>query len=123
MLSLAVSMPVKFRNNIWIRRGDYILVDPIEEGAKVKAEICKILTPEHIKEYTKANIWPERFIKKNNQNYDNDVIHSKYTYSYSDSEMDDIEPNMNRPMTHRNVEEDSEEEDDEEEEYTSSDED
>ncbi|KAI9576377.1 hypothetical protein GQX74_009431 [Glossina fuscipes] len=31
-----------------------IRVEPIEEGDKVKADICKILTVEHIKEYIKA---------------------------------------------------------------------
>ena len=39
-----VSMPVKFRKNIWIKRGDFVLVEPIPEGDKVKAEIVKILT-------------------------------------------------------------------------------
>lgn len=39
-----VSMPVKFRKNIWIKRGDFVLVEPIQEGDKVKAEIVKILT-------------------------------------------------------------------------------
>ena len=112
-------MPIKFRRNIWIKRGDYNLVEPIEEGNKVKAEICKILTPEHIKEYTKANIWPERFVKKNNQYYENDHMNNKCVDS--DSEADDLEPNVNRPnMPVRFVEEDSEEDD---EDYSSSDED
>ena len=39
-----VSMPVKFRRNIWVKRGDFVLVEPIPEGQKVKAEIVKILT-------------------------------------------------------------------------------
>ncbi|KAI8441129.1 hypothetical protein MSG28_009381 [Choristoneura fumiferana] len=34
-----VSMPSKFRRNIWIKRGDYVLVEPILEGKKVKGEI------------------------------------------------------------------------------------
>ncbi|XP_037897560.1 probable RNA-binding protein EIF1AD [Glossina fuscipes] len=38
----------------FFKRGDFILVEPIEEGDKVKADICKILTVEHIKEYIKA---------------------------------------------------------------------
>ncbi|XP_055711646.1 probable RNA-binding protein EIF1AD [Phlebotomus papatasi] len=59
-----VSMPTKFRKNMWVKRGDFILVEPIEEGNKVKAEIVKILTPEHIKEYTKANVWPKKFTQK-----------------------------------------------------------
>lgn len=39
-----VSMPTKFRRNIWVKRGDFVLVEPILEGDKVKAEIVKILT-------------------------------------------------------------------------------
>lgn len=39
-----VSMPTKFRRNIWVKRGDFVLVEPIPEGDKVKAEIVKILT-------------------------------------------------------------------------------
>lgn len=100
-------MPTKFRNNVWVKRGDYILVETIEEGDKVKAEICKILTPEHVKEYTKANIWPKRFDKKNYQNIENDVQNNKYVNS--DSDENDLEPNMNRPMPTRTFDDDSEE--------------
>lgn len=39
-----VSMPMKFRRNIWVKRGNFVLVEPIPEGNKVKAEIVKILT-------------------------------------------------------------------------------
>lgn len=56
-----VSMPTKFRNNIWIKRGDFIIIEPIHEGVKVKAEIVRILTLQHIKEFTKDGIWPSKF--------------------------------------------------------------
>lgn len=59
-----VSMPTKFRKTIWIKRRDFILVEPIVEGDKVKAEIVKILTPDHVKEYTKHGVWPKKFITK-----------------------------------------------------------
>lgn len=59
-----VSMPTKFRKNVWVKRNDFILVEPISEGDKVKGEICRILTPDHIKEYTKQNVWPKKFTKK-----------------------------------------------------------
>jgi len=39
-----VSMPTKFRHNIFVKRGDYIIIEPIKEGKKVKGEIVKILT-------------------------------------------------------------------------------
>ena len=29
------SMPTKFRKSVWIKRGDYVIVEPIEEGDKV----------------------------------------------------------------------------------------
>lgn len=59
-----VSMPTKFRKNVWIKRGDFVLVDPIEEGDKVKAEISRILTSELQKEFEKNFVWPKRFTKK-----------------------------------------------------------
>lgn len=68
-----VSMPPKFRRNMWVKRGDYVLVEPIVEGDKVKAEIVQVLTPEHIKEYTKANIWPQKFTKKRSAPSDDEV--------------------------------------------------
>ncbi|XP_068144941.1 probable RNA-binding protein EIF1AD [Drosophila tropicalis] len=81
-----VSMPCKFRKNLWVKRGDFILVEPIEEGDKVKAEICKVLTTDHVKEYTKAGIWPALFAKKKEEEEKPD---------HSDSE-DDLPPNTNR---------------------------
>lgn len=59
-----VSMPSKYRKNVWIKRGDFVLVEQIQEGEKVKAEIVRILTVEHQKEYTKESVWPRRFTKK-----------------------------------------------------------
>ncbi|EDW03951.1 probable RNA-binding protein EIF1AD [Drosophila grimshawi] len=93
-----VSMPNKFRKNVWVKRGDYLLVEPIEEGDKVKAEISKILTPEHVKEYTKSGIWPERFAKKATQA-------PQRTDSNSDSD-EPLSPNTNRPVSLENDDED-----------------
>lgn len=42
-----VSMPNRYRKMIWVKRGDYVLTDPIEEGDKVKGEIIKRLTEVH----------------------------------------------------------------------------
>ncbi|CAH0397033.1 unnamed protein product [Chilo suppressalis] len=56
-----VSMPMKFRKNIWVKRGDYILVEPILEGDKVKAEIVKIMNKDSIKYYKENNVWPKEF--------------------------------------------------------------
>lgn len=101
-----VSMPTKFRKNVWVKRGDFVLVEAIEEGDKVKAEIVRILTPQHIKEFKKDGIWPKKFT-------DPTETAAKATGS-SDSDRDsddddDLVQNTNRH--HQHVEEDSDSED------------
>ncbi|KAG7276923.1 hypothetical protein CRUP_010243 [Coryphaenoides rupestris] len=59
-----VSMPTKFRKNIWIKRGDYVVVDPIEEGEKVKAEISVILYKDHIQHLQRLQLWPDGFVEQ-----------------------------------------------------------
>ncbi|KAM9849548.1 putative RNA-binding protein EIF1AD [Aulostomus maculatus] len=59
-----VSMPTKFRKNIWIKRGDFVIVDPIEEGEKVKAEISFILYKDHIQHLQKQQLWPDGFMEE-----------------------------------------------------------
>lgn len=56
-----VSMPTKFRKNIWVKRGDFILVEPIAEGDKVKAEIVRIMNKDSIKYFKDNNVWPKEF--------------------------------------------------------------
>ncbi|XP_018325457.1 probable RNA-binding protein EIF1AD isoform X2 [Agrilus planipennis] len=56
-----ISMPSKFRKNIWVRRGNFILVEPIEEGDKVKAEMVRVLSKEHVKYFKREGIWPHAF--------------------------------------------------------------
>ncbi|XP_067400168.1 probable RNA-binding protein EIF1AD isoform X2 [Emydura macquarii macquarii] len=55
-----VSMPTKFRKNIWIKRGDFLLVDPIEEGEKVKAEINFVLYKDHVRYLKKEGLCRDR---------------------------------------------------------------
>ncbi|XP_035119256.1 putative RNA-binding protein EIF1AD isoform X3 [Callithrix jacchus] len=54
-------MPSKYRKNIWIKRGDFLIVDPIEEGEKVKAEISFVLCKDHMRSLQKQGLWPEAF--------------------------------------------------------------
>ncbi|XP_063700022.1 probable RNA-binding protein EIF1AD [Culicoides brevitarsis] len=97
-----VSMPTKFRRNVWIKRGDFVLVEPIEEGDKVKAEIVRILTPEHIKVFNEEQVWPKKFTKKREHEEEEDE--------------DGLIPNRNRPTYESSDTEESEEEQEEEEE-------
>ena len=50
------SMPTKFRKNVWIKRGDFVVVEPIEEGDKVKAEIVCVLYKEQVRFFCITNI-------------------------------------------------------------------
>ncbi|XP_038133551.1 probable RNA-binding protein EIF1AD [Cyprinodon tularosa] len=108
-----VSMPTKFRKNIWIKRGDYVVVDPIEEGEKVKAEISFILYKDHIQDLQKRQLWPQGFMaerpsldkasrkeedeEKEEEEGDSEddsdlfVNTNRCNYQYSESEEDDSE--------------------------------
>ena len=72
-----VSMPTKFRKSVWIKRGDFVIVEPITEGDKVKAEIIHILFPDQIKELKRNKQWPEVFAKSEElrkHNHDNGIL-------------------------------------------------
>lgn len=97
-----VSMPTKFRKNVWVKRGDFVIVEPIEEGDKVKGEIVRILTPQQIKQFSKDGIWPEKFSVKNSSH----AVQDSDTSSDSESD-DDIFRNPNR-MHHNKSDSESE---------------
>lgn len=59
--SFLVSMPTKFRKSVWIKRGDFVIVEPIEEGDKVQAEIIAILYRDQIRYIKRENMWPAAF--------------------------------------------------------------
>jgi len=57
-------MPSRFRRTLWVRRGNFIIVQPIEEGDKVKAEIVHVLDIENISNLIEKGKWPERFLRE-----------------------------------------------------------
>ncbi|GIY29979.1 probable RNA-binding protein EIF1AD [Caerostris extrusa] len=56
------SMPTKFRRNIWVRIADFVVIDPIVEGDKVKGEISRVLLEDQIRYYKKQGVWPGIFL-------------------------------------------------------------
>ncbi|XP_066245124.1 probable RNA-binding protein EIF1AD [Euwallacea similis] len=58
--TLNVYLPPKFRKLLWIRRGTYVLVEPID-NQKLKAEVVKVYTPELIQLLKNDNAWPKEF--------------------------------------------------------------
>lgn len=49
-----------------------MLVDMIGEGMKVKAELARVLTDEHTKEFIKHGVWPKKFTNKRPIPFDED---------------------------------------------------
>ncbi|XP_045468055.1 probable RNA-binding protein EIF1AD [Harmonia axyridis] len=93
-----VSMPMKFRKFFWIKRGNFIVIEPIQEGVKVKGEMTRILTNEHIKYYKQDNIWPDFDNNKKQSEgiFDNDLPMKANSVpamieTYSDSDESDID--------------------------------
>ncbi|ELR57526.1 hypothetical protein E5288_WYG016149 [Bos mutus] len=114
-----VSMPSKYRKNIWIKRGDFLIVDPIEEGEKVKAEISFVLCKDHVRSLQKDGHWPEAFsqvTEKDNNNRNRQTqpelpAEPQSSGEESSSEDDsDLFVNTNRRQYHESEEESEEEE-------------
>jgi len=93
------SMPTKFRRNVWVKRGNFVIIEPIEEGDKVKAEITQILYKEQIKYIKAEKKWPSGFddISKDTMTEKGDAGHSdddlfvntnRVTAAYEESEDD-----------------------------------
>ncbi|XP_072296015.1 probable RNA-binding protein EIF1AD [Eucyclogobius newberryi] len=126
-----VSMPTKFRKNIWIKRGDFVIVESIEEGEKVKAEISSILYKDQIQDLQKQQLWPGAFTdpqaaaldkpstgpkKTEEEEEKNDDDEGEFSSDSEDDESD-LFVNTNRCNYHYSEsDEESDEEDEDEEE-------
>lgn len=75
---------------------DFVRVEPIEEGDKVKAEIVHVLTPEHIRVFTEEQVWPKKITKKREHEEETDE--------------DGLVPNRKRPVYESSEEEEESEE-------------
>ncbi|CAO3610871.1 unnamed protein product [Cunninghamella blakesleeana] len=100
-----VTMPPKFRNLVWVKRGHYVVVDPSlgTVSEKVGGEIVQVLFPKQIKELEQDGKWPIEFSKKestetkiddgDDDDSDNDddlfVNNNRPVLSESDSSSDD----------------------------------
>lgn len=86
-----VSLPTKFRKNIWIKRGDFVIIEPIKEGDKVKAEIIRNLRNDQIKDLKLQGLWPECFNEsksKQDVNSDTDLFVNTNRYPFENDSND-----------------------------------
>ncbi|KAL8861678.1 MAG: hypothetical protein Q9178_001879 [Gyalolechia marmorata] len=62
---LLVELPSRFRSQIWIKRGGYVLIDTaafLDRDNKLDGEIVNVVREE--KEWRKQSYWPPEFTKK-----------------------------------------------------------
>lgn len=113
-------MPRKFRNKVYVLNGNCVLVEPIAEGKKVKAEIVQIMNKASIKFYKTNNVWPAEFEESSRGEESKTDIEKKdrRKEKNSDSESDDddlfVNTNYKRPAVIY-ITDDSSDSDDEEE--------
>merc|ERR1712154_344457 len=117
-----VSMPRKFRRSVWVKRGDFVVVQPIEEGDKVKAEIVRVLYKEQIKYIKEEGKWPKGFSgvddesKKTSERDDlskaTDGLKVDDSESEEDSDSDLFVNTNHRPQTYEESEDESSDGDD-----------
>lgn len=124
-------MPHKFRKHVWIKRGDYVVTEPIPEGNKVRAEIVRILMKDHIRYIVQNNKWPAGFSEHEDEEKDekeaskeleriklkDDVESDEESGDDDDDDDDLLMENPNRPVVY--VEETDSSEDESEEDKTS----
>ncbi|KAL8944313.1 MAG: hypothetical protein Q9216_000497 [Gyalolechia sp. 2 TL-2023] len=75
---LLVELPSRFRSQIWIKRGGYIVVDATAFGNrdnKLDGEIVNIVRDE--REWRKQSYWPSEFVKRSSQLDDSDDEESR----------------------------------------------
>ncbi|CAB4389624.1 unnamed protein product [Rhizophagus irregularis] len=72
------TLPPKFRNLIWVKRGSYVIINPINETERVNkigGEIEHVLFPEHVKNFKSEGIWPQEFEIQDDDN--NKIVDSR----------------------------------------------
>eukprot|EP00124_Ichthyophonus_hoferi_P003239 Ihof_evm1s270 gene=Ihof_evmTU1s270 len=55
------NMPAKFQKRVWIKKGDYVIIEYVKEITKVQADIVHILYTDQIKHLKKRGLWPQEW--------------------------------------------------------------
>jgi len=61
-------LPAKFHKTIWVKRGNYVIVEPFSEllkttdvQAKIKGRVVHVLLHDHVKNLQKTEFWPQEW--------------------------------------------------------------
>jgi len=112
-------IPTKFLNVLWIKNGNYAIIDGIEDKAyasKVRTSIVQILSSDQAKEWEKLDVWPKEFLsEEKNHDANNGTTNKKEKGDDDDSEEDNDDDLFVNPNHVVDEEEEGEEEEEEEE--------
>ena len=84
-----VSMPRKFRVNVYVKRGNFVVLEPILEGVKVRFEVVNILYPEQIQYIQEHGAWPPEFKSEEKVKAKSGTDASGYSDVYAGIESDE----------------------------------
>jgi probable RNA-binding protein EIF1AD len=91
--AIVVSMPPKFRNTIFVKRGGYILVALFDDTqATVKGEIANIVVNK--KDWQRFPYWPEEF-KEPEKGYEIDISDSDHDDFQSEESTHEVDEQYN----------------------------
>ncbi|ORX60607.1 nucleic acid-binding protein [Hesseltinella vesiculosa] len=94
-----VTLPPKFRNLVWVKRGHFVVVDPSmgTVSEKVGGEIVHVLFPKHIKMLQQQGQWPGQFSTSKTNDSQPPLRQEEDDDSQDDGD-DDLFVNNNRPV-------------------------
>ncbi|CEP14554.1 hypothetical protein [Parasitella parasitica] len=91
-----VTLPPRFRNVVWLKRGHYVIVDPtVGVSEKVAGEIVHVLFPKNIKDLKDKGKWPEEFSVPKTESTD---LPKSLNEDSDEEDQDDLFVNNNRPV-------------------------
>ncbi|KAN0028129.1 hypothetical protein ACTFIV_009961 [Dictyostelium citrinum] len=95
-------IPSKFKNVLWIKKGNYAIIDKEDESSKssqVKCSVVHILSKENVKGLVKSNDWPKEFDledKNQRQQPQKPLLLTAPTSDDEDGGLSDLGVNPNR---------------------------
>ncbi|KAI8375895.1 putative RNA-binding protein EIF1AD-like protein [Blakeslea trispora] len=85
-----VTLPPRFRNVVWLKRGHFVIIDPtVGVSEKVGGEIVHVLFLKNIKDLKAAGKWPTAF---------SDSVMTTESPQEEEESDDDLFVNNNRPV-------------------------
>ncbi|KAK9717402.1 hypothetical protein K7432_006240 [Basidiobolus ranarum] len=90
-----VSLPSKYRNLVYVKRGHFVIVEPCEHtDTKIFADIVQVLFPNHVKDLTTRGLFPPEFTDKKEESSDDsddDLLFHNPNHTVATDSSDDSE--------------------------------